>query len=119
MAAAAAAALRESTSGSRGAHLPSSPHAASLSSSPSFGSGAAWLPTGKRRLSTLSTASLDGGFKLETLPDGRTRLIGESHYLLNLAPATYWNLWTKEIVHSVQRRVLEHVKNQAESGPKA
>ena len=64
-------------------------------------------------------ASLDGGFKLETLPDGRTRLIGESHYLLNLAPATYWNLWTKEIVHSVQRRVLEHVKNQAESGPKA
>jgi hypothetical protein len=64
-------------------------------------------------------ASLDGGFKLETLPDGRTRVIGESHYLLNLAPATYWNLWTKEIVHSVQRRVLEHVKNQAESGPKA
>jgi hypothetical protein len=64
-------------------------------------------------------ASLDGGFKLEALPDGRTRVIGESHYLLNLAPATYWNLWTKEIVHSVQRRVLEHVKNQAESGPKA
>ena len=64
-------------------------------------------------------ASLDGGFKLETLPGGRTRLTGESRYLLNIAPAAYWNLWTKEIVHSVQRRVLEHVKNQAESGPKA
>ena len=64
-------------------------------------------------------ASLDGGFKLEPLPGDRTRLIGESHYLLNLSPASYWNLWTKEIVRMVQRRVLEHVKNQAESGPKA
>jgi hypothetical protein len=64
-------------------------------------------------------ASLDGGFKLETLPGGRTRLTGESRYLLNIAPAAYWNLWTKEIVHSVHRRVLEHVKTQAESVPKA
>jgi len=64
-------------------------------------------------------ASLDGGFKLEALPDGRTRVIGESHYLLNLAPASYWNLWTEQIVRMVQRRVLEHVKQQAESGPKA
>ncbi len=64
-------------------------------------------------------ASLEGGFKLTTLPDGRTRLIGESHYLLNIAPASYWNLWTEEIVHMVQRRVLEHVKTRAEAAPKA
>jgi hypothetical protein len=64
-------------------------------------------------------ASLDGGFKLTTLPDGRTRLIGESHYLLNIAPAAYWNLWTEEIVHMVQRRVLEHVKTRAEAGPRS
>ena len=64
-------------------------------------------------------ASLEGGFKLTTLPDGRTRLVGESHYLLNIAPASYWNLWTEEIVHSVQRRVLDHVKTRAEAGPKA
>lgn len=63
-------------------------------------------------------ASLEGGFKLTTLPDGRTRLVGESHYLLNIAPASYWNLWTEEIVHMVQRRVLEHVKTRAEAGPK-
>lgn len=63
-------------------------------------------------------ASLDGGFKLESLPDGRTRLVGESHYLLNIAPASYWNLWTEKIVHMVQRRVLEHVKNRAEAAPK-
>jgi hypothetical protein len=62
-------------------------------------------------------ASLEGGFKLETLPDGRTRVIGESRYLLNIAPAAYWNLWTKEIVHCVHRRVLEHVKTRAESRP--
>ncbi|MFZ9412484.1 MAG: hypothetical protein ACO28Z_04915 [Opitutales bacterium] len=64
-------------------------------------------------------ASLDGGFKLEPLPGGRTRLIGESHYLLNLSPASYWNLWTKEIVRMVQGRVLEHVKQQAEKSPQA
>ena len=64
-------------------------------------------------------ASLDGGFKLTALPDGRTRLVGESHYLLNIAPASYWNLWTEEIVHMVQRRVLEHVKTRSEAGPKA
>ena len=64
-------------------------------------------------------ASLDGGFKLEALPGGRTRLVGESHYLLNIAPASYWNLWTREIVRMVQRRVLEHVKTQAERAPRA
>ena len=64
-------------------------------------------------------ASLEGGFKLTPLPDGRTRLVGESHYLLNIAPASYWNLWTKEIVHMVQRRVLEHVKTRAEAGSKS
>jgi hypothetical protein len=64
-------------------------------------------------------ASLEGGFKLEALPGGRTRVIGESRYLLNIAPAAYWNLWTKEIVHSVHRRVLEHIKTRAEAGPKA
>ena len=64
-------------------------------------------------------ASLEGGFKLEALPDGRTRLTGESHYLLNIAPAAYWNLWTKEIVRMVQLRVLEHVKTRAEATPKA
>jgi len=64
-------------------------------------------------------ASLEGGFKLEPLPGGRTRVTGESHYLLNIAPASYWNLWTEAIVHMVQRRVLEHVKTRAEAGPKA
>jgi hypothetical protein len=64
-------------------------------------------------------ASLEGGFKLEALPGGKTRLVGESRYLLNIAPAAYWNLWTEGIVHMVQRRVMDHVKTRAEAAPKA
>jgi uncharacterized membrane protein YhaH (DUF805 family) len=60
-------------------------------------------------------ASLDGNFRLEALPDGRTRLIGTSHYLLTVAPSPYWNLWTRKIVAQVQLRVMNHVKAQAEA----
>jgi len=60
-------------------------------------------------------ASLDGGFRLEALPDGRTRLIGTSRYALTIAPSTYWNLWTRAIVAQVQLRVMNHVKAQAEA----
>lgn len=59
--------------------------------------------------------SLEGGFRLEPLPDGRTRLIGTSRYLLTIAPATYWNLWTRQIVSQVQLRVMNHVKAKAEA----
>jgi hypothetical protein len=60
-------------------------------------------------------ASLDGGFRLEALPGGKTRLIGPSHYLLNVAPGFYWNIWTRHIVAQVQLRVMNHVKAQAEA----
>ncbi len=58
--------------------------------------------------------SLEGGFRLEALPDGRTRLTGTSRYLLTITPATYWNLWTRHIVGQVQLRVMNHVKAKAE-----
>lgn len=64
-------------------------------------------------------ASLEGGFRLIRRPDGKTLLIGESRYLLNLAPTGYWNLWTQAIVRQVQLRVMEHVKALAEAGPEA
>ncbi len=60
-------------------------------------------------------ASLDGGFRLEALGDGRTRLVGTSHYLLTVAPSPYWNLWTRRIVAQVQLRVMNHVKAKAEA----
>jgi hypothetical protein len=59
-------------------------------------------------------ASLEGGFRLEALPGGRTRLTGSSRYLLALAPSSYWNLWTRDIVSQVQLRVMNHVKARAE-----
>jgi hypothetical protein len=59
--------------------------------------------------------SLDGGFRLEALPNGQTRLIGTSRYLLAITPASYWNLWTREIVSQVQLRVMNHVKAKAEA----
>src|SRR5690606_19692939 len=66
---------------------------------------------------------LDGGFRttagqflLEPLPGGRTRLIGRTHYVLDLAPRAYWSMWSEHIIHRIHMRVLEHVKRMAESG---
>ena len=59
--------------------------------------------------------SLEGGFRLEALTDGRTRLTGNSRYLLTITPASYWNLWTRQIVSQVQLRVMNHVKAKAEA----
>ena len=60
-------------------------------------------------------ASVEGGFRLEALPGGRTRLIGTSRYLLTITPASYWNIWTRHIVGQVQLRVMNHVKAKAEA----
>ena len=60
-------------------------------------------------------ASLEGGFRLEALPNGQTRLTGNSRYLLTITPASYWNLWTRQIVSQVQLRVMNHVKARAEA----
>ena len=59
--------------------------------------------------------SLEGGFHLEALTNGQTRLIGTSRYLLTITPATYWNVWTRQIVSQVQLRVMNHVKAKAEA----
>lgn len=59
--------------------------------------------------------SLEGGFRLEALPNGQTRLTGNSRYLLTITPASYWNLWTRHIVSQVQLRVMNHVKAKAEA----
>ncbi len=59
--------------------------------------------------------SLEGGFRLEALPNGQTRLTGNSRYLLTITPASYWNLWTRQIVAQVQLRVMNHVKAKAEA----
>ena len=59
--------------------------------------------------------SRQGEFRLETLPDGRTRLIGTTWYSNRMWPAAYWGLWSDAIIHRIHERVLMHVKSLAES----
>jgi uncharacterized membrane protein YhaH (DUF805 family) len=58
--------------------------------------------------------SRQGQFKLERLPDGRTRLVGTTWYSNRMWPAAYWELWSDYIIHRIHGRVLEHIKNLAE-----
>jgi hypothetical protein len=58
--------------------------------------------------------SLRGEFLLEPLPGGRTRLRGTSWYVNRMWPQRYWQVWSDELMHRIHRRVLEHVKLDAE-----
>jgi uncharacterized protein YndB with AHSA1/START domain len=60
-------------------------------------------------------ASKRGEFRLIELPGGRTRLEGTTWYELRFAPASYWRLWSEQIVHHIHGEVLEHVKRLAEA----
>ncbi len=55
-----------------------------------------------------------GQFLLHELPDGTTRLEGTTWYRHGLRPATYWRLWSDAIIHTIHRRVLEHIQAEAE-----
>lgn len=56
-----------------------------------------------------------GQFRLERLPDGRTRLEGTTWYTNRMWPADYWNIWSDAIISRIHSRVLEHVKRLAET----
>jgi len=51
-----------------------------------------------------------GQFRLTPLPDGRTYLEGTTWYQHGLWPASYWQLWSDQIIHTIHLRVLRHVK---------
>ncbi len=59
--------------------------------------------------------SVKGQFKLTALDNGKTRLEGTTWYYQKLGPEFYWNLWSNYIVHSIHKRVLNHIKDQAET----
>jgi len=62
--------------------------------------------------------SAEGQFALTALPGGRTLVVGTSWYRHGLWPAEYWRLWSDMVVHHIHRRVLEHIREIAESnGP--
>lgn len=57
-----------------------------------------------------------GQFLLTPLPNGGTRLEGTTWYQHGLWPATYWRLWSDEIIHQIHMRVLRHIRDEAERG---
>lgn len=56
-----------------------------------------------------------GEFRLERLPDGRTRLIGTTWYTNRMWPADYWGQWSDYFIHRIHGRVLSHVRDLAEA----
>jgi uncharacterized membrane protein YhaH (DUF805 family) len=58
--------------------------------------------------------SRQGQFLLTPLPGGGTRLEGTTWYLHGLWPASYWQVWSDNIIHQIHLRVLRHIKNLAE-----
>ncbi len=59
--------------------------------------------------------SKGGQFLLTPLAGGRTHLQGTTWYHHSMWPAAYWQLWSDFIIHRIHLRVLDHVKNLAET----
>jgi uncharacterized membrane protein YhaH (DUF805 family) len=55
-----------------------------------------------------------GQFELKPLPDGTTLLEGTTWYQNRYWPAPYWHLWSDYIMDVLHKRVLLHIKSQAE-----
>jgi hypothetical protein len=60
--------------------------------------------------------SKGGQFKLTQLPNGHTLLEGTTWYTNRIKPGLYWTIWSDYIVHTIHKRVLEHIKMFAERG---
>jgi hypothetical protein len=58
--------------------------------------------------------SKKGQFKLTRLSNGHTLLEGTTWYTNKIKPGAYWTIWIDYIVHKIHKRVLEHIKMQAE-----
>jgi hypothetical protein len=56
-----------------------------------------------------------GQFSLTALPGGRTRLEGTTWYQHTMWPATYWSWWSNYVIHRIHLRVLNHIRDRAES----
>lgn len=61
-----------------------------------------------------SFAAKRGQFELVPRADGSTLLRGTTWYVHGLHPEGYWRWWSDWLVHSIHRRVLEHIRDQAE-----
>jgi uncharacterized membrane protein YhaH (DUF805 family) len=59
--------------------------------------------------------SEEGQFLLTPLPGGGTRLEGTTWYRDAIWPTAYWRLWSDYIIHRIHLRVLNHIRDRAES----
>jgi uncharacterized membrane protein YhaH (DUF805 family) len=59
-------------------------------------------------------SSQRGEFRLTELPGGRTLLAGTTWYVNRIEPDAYWRIWSDYLLHTIHRRVLEHIKAEAE-----
>jgi uncharacterized membrane protein YhaH (DUF805 family) len=57
-----------------------------------------------------------GQFKLTALSGGRTLLQGTTWYRHDIWPGVYWKLWSDYILHTIHKRVLNHIKQKSEKG---
>jgi hypothetical protein len=74
-----------------------------------------WRHVHPPHLHDRSLKSRRGEFRLVDLGDGRTRLEGRTWYTFDMHPQAYWTLWAHFSIHRIHRRVLNHVKQLAES----
>lgn len=58
--------------------------------------------------------SRQGQFLLTPLAGGGTLLRGTTWYHHKMWPGFYWQLWSDHIIHTIHRRVLNHVKSLSE-----
>lgn len=58
--------------------------------------------------------SRQGEFRLESLPNGATRLYATTWYQHHLWPAQYWKLWSDYIIHQVHGMVLQNIAQRAQ-----
>ncbi len=75
-----------------------------------------WSPYGKIVTPHLEKyfRSVKGEFKLETLPNGNTVIIGTTWYKNDMYPALYWKLIADKILSDIHYRVLRQIKTQSE-----
>lgn len=63
--------------------------------------------------------SKQGQFKMKELPNGNTLIEGTTWYYHNIRPTFYWQLWSDHIIHKIHKRVLTHIKKNAENEKKS
>lgn len=59
--------------------------------------------------------SYKGQFKLTKVNGNKTVLEGTTWYKVDIYPEFYWKAWSNFIIHRIHKRVLNHIKQEAEN----